>query len=418
MFLVPELAEVTLSTWYTFLSTLNIEDVIPHIGTTSAAIVSAWSVLSLSTQESAKKCLRYVVFDVGSTVRNDSKAYLDEVVDLGHIPELSEIHTQLQSARIWDPRAQLQKILDRCSSNNITVAQVALAELQNFMKNNQASLIQNLAAGDTFDPLIGSIQLTLLQVVTRDGEGSDTLRRLAFECMGILGAVDPDRSDLKSPDTKMIVRNNFEDDAEAKSFALHVIQDVLVDAFRSTSDIKYQGHLAYTIQQLLQLCNFSTALVSSDNTTSIPAWVRNRWNGFPKHVLETVTPLLGSKFKASHKELPPLPLPIYPHQKTYREWVQLWTAHLITKASKGMAQDIFGVFRSAVRNKDVGVAHHILPHLVLNILASENDEDTSGIIQELTAVLKDQVASDSLSTPDKKFLSAQVSSIRSFSSCR
>jgi serine/threonine-protein kinase ATR len=160
MFLVPELAEVTLSTWYTFLSTLNIEDVIPHIGTTSAAIVSAWSVLSL-TQESAKKCLRYVVFDVGSTGRNDSKAYLDEVVNLGHIPELSEIHTQLQSVRIWDPRAQFQKILDRYSSNNITVAQVALAELQNFMKNKQASFIQNIAADDTFDLLIESIQVDL-----------------------------------------------------------------------------------------------------------------------------------------------------------------------------------------------------------------------------------------------------------------
>jgi hypothetical protein len=75
-----------------------------------------------------------------------------------------------------------------------------------------------------------------------------------------------------------------------------------------------------------------------------------------------------------------------------------------------MAQKIFGVFRSVVRNKDVGVAHHILPHLVLNILASENNGDTSGIIQELTAVFKDQVASDSPSTPDKKFLSAQVPS--------
>jgi serine/threonine-protein kinase ATR len=217
----------------------------------------------------------------------------------------------------------------------------------------------------------------------------------------------------------MIVQNNFEDDTEAKSFALHVIQDVLVDAFRSTSDIKYQGHLVYTIQELLRLCDFTPALVSSDNgTTPVSAWVHNRWNGFPKHVLETVTPLLGGKFKASHKEFSPLPSPIYPHQKTYREWVQLWTAHLITKASEGMAQNIFGVFRSAVRNKDVGVAHHVLPHLSLDILASENDEDTNGIIQELTAALEDQVASNSLSTPDKKFLSAQVSLTRSFSSYR
>jgi serine/threonine-protein kinase ATR len=208
----------------------------------------------------------------------------------------------------------------------------------------------------------------------------------------------------------MIVQNNFEDVTEAKLFALHVIQDVLVDTFQSTSNIKYQGHLTYTIQELLQLCDVSTALVSSESMTPISAWVRNRQNRFPKHVLQTVTPLLGAKFKASHKELPHLPSPIYPHQKTYREWVQLWTAHLITKASGGMAQKIFGVFRSVVHNKDVGVAHHILLYFILNILASENNEDTSSIIQELTTVFKDQVASDSLSTPDKKLLSAQVPS--------
>ncbi|KAG1752448.1 uncharacterized protein EDB91DRAFT_1243215 [Suillus paluster] len=408
MFLVPELAEVTLTTWYTFLSTLKVKDVVPYIGTTSAAIVSAWSALSPSARDSAKKCLRHIVFDVGSTVGNDAKEILDEVVDLGYIPELSEVHAQLQSVRIWDPRLQLQKILIRCSSNNITVAQVALGELQHFMRNNHASLIQSLATGDTFDLLIGKIQLTLFQIVSRDGEGSDTLRQLAFECMGILGAVDPDRCDLGSKETRMIVRSNFEDNKEAVSFARHLIQDVLVGAFRSTSDIKYQGHLAFTIQELLRFCKFTPALVSSGGTSSVSAYVRKSWDSFPKHVLETVTPLLGARFAAPHKELPQLPSPIYSHQKTYREWVQLWTAHLITKASGDTAQAIFGVFRSAVRNKDVGVAHHILPHLILNILASENDEDTNGILQELSAVLKDQVASDSPSTPDKKFLSAQA----------
>ncbi|KAG0703892.1 hypothetical protein DFH29DRAFT_981716 [Suillus ampliporus] len=392
MFLVPELAEVTLTTWYTFLSTLNVKDVFPHTGTTSAAIVSAWSALSPPARESAKKCLRHIVFDVGSTVRNDEEN-LDEVVDLGHIPELSEIHTQLQSRRVWDPRVQLQKIMERCS--------MALGELQHFMRNNHASLIQSLAAGDVFDPLIGSI-------VCRDGEGSDTLRRLAFECMGILGAVDPDRCDLVSKEKRIIVRSNFEDFAEAISFALHLIEDVLVGAFRSTSDIKYQGHLAFTLQELLRFCEFTPALLSSGGTTSISAQVRKRWNKFPKHVFETVTPLLGARFAAPRKELPQLPSPIYPHQTTYREWIQSWTAYLITKASGHTAQAIFGVFRSAVRNKDVGVAHHILPHLVLNILASENNEDTGGILQELLAVLNDQVASDSPSTPDKKFLSAQA----------
>jgi serine/threonine-protein kinase ATR len=226
--------------------------------------------------------------------------------------------------------------------------------------------------------------------------------------MGILGAVDPDRCEIKSNETRMVMRSNFEDDQEAVLFAMHLIQDVLAGAYQSTSDIEYQTQLALTIQDLLRYCKFTRDLVSSQSTISVPMQVRNRWNSFPKHVLEIITPLLDSRFKLPDNTLPQLSLPIYPHQKTYREWLQLWTAYLITKASSDTAQTIFGPFRWAVRNKDVGVSHHILPHLVLNILASENEDDASGILQELSTVLHDQVAPDSLSTPDKKFLSAQV----------
>lgn len=408
MFLVPELAEVTLVTWYTFLSTLEVVDVVPHIGPTSAAIVCAWSALSPSARESAKKCLRYIVFDVGSSVQSDAGDMLSEVVDFSHIPELSEVHTQLQPFRIRDPCLQLNKILDRCSNHNITVAQMALAELRNFMRNNHASLIQSFAVGDTFDYSIGRIQSTLFQAVSRDAEGIDALRGLAFECMGILGAVDPDRSEIKSNETRMVMRSNFEDDQEAVLFAMHLIQDILVDAYQSTSDIEHQKHLAYTIQELLKYCKFTSDLVTPGSTISVPMQVRNRWNSFPKHVLVMIAPLLDSLYRLPQEGPLQLPSPIYPHQKTYREWLQLWTAHLIKKASGDTAQTIFGAFRCAVRNKDVGVAHHILPHIVLNILTSENEDDTSGIIEELSAVLHDQVASNSLSTPDKKFLSAQV----------
>jgi serine/threonine-protein kinase ATR len=364
--------------------------------------------LSPSAKESAKKCLRHIVFDVGGSIQNDAGDILNEVVDLAHIPELSGVHTQLRTVRIWDPCLQLSKILDRCASHNVNVVQLALSELQNFMRNNHASLIQSLAVGDVFDSFVGRIHSTLFQIVSNDGEGIDTLRGLAFECMGILGAVDPDRCEIKSNKTRMVMRSNFEDEQEATLFAMHLIQDVLVDAYQSTSDIKYQSHLAFTIQQLLVYCKFTSDLLSSGKTTSVPVQVRNRWRNFPKHVLGIITPLLDSRYKIGPKDSPQLPSPIYPHQKTYREWVQLWTAHLITKASGHSAQTIFKVFRSVVRHKDVGVAHHILPHLVLNILVSGNEDDTGEILQELSTVLHDQVASDSLSAPDKKFLSAQV----------
>jgi serine/threonine-protein kinase ATR len=106
--------------------------------------------------------------------------------------------------------------------------------------------------------------------------------------------------------------------------------------------------------------------------------------------------------------MPALEHPIYPNTSTYREWLQLWTSNLITRASGDVARSIFGVFRSAVRNKDVGVAHHLLPHLVLNILISGTESDSGDIRSEILAVLEDQVDFNSESTSDKKLLSAQV----------
>jgi serine/threonine-protein kinase ATR len=83
-------------------------------------------------------------------------------------------------------------------------------------------------------------------------------------------------------------------------------------------------------------------------------------------------------------------------------------SYLITKVSGPVAQLLFGVFRSAVRNKDVVVAHHLLPHLVLSILISGNDDDALAIQTKMITVLNDQVDMENNTTSDKKLLSAQV----------
>ncbi|KIJ69878.1 hypothetical protein HYDPIDRAFT_79167 [Hydnomerulius pinastri MD-312] len=405
MFLIPELSDVTLSTWHTFLINLAPQDVGPHIGATSASIVSLWQFLSKGGHETAKQCLDFIVFDVGDL----SGAHLDEMVDMGNIPELADAHQQLKRRRVnWDPREQLQKILERLNSDNYAIALHFLGELKTLMLVDHADLIRSLASGDAFDPLVGKIQSSLFHIASRDEDGSEGLRLLAFQCMGILGAVDPDRCEIGLSDSRMVVRSNFTDETESMLFAMHLIKDVLVGVFRSTSDIKYQGLLAYSIQELLKFCNFTPALLTSRNTTSVPVKVRNRWNSLPKHVLETVTPLLGGRFQNIEKPPAPLNHPIYPHQSTYREWLQLWTSYLISRASEGTARRIFSVLRPALKNKDVGVAHHLLPHLVLNILLSGEERDAQDVLGELLAVLEDQVSEDGHSSADKKFLSAQV----------
>jgi serine/threonine-protein kinase ATR len=405
MLSVSELASVTLQTWHKFLSTMSPSDIGPHVGPTTASIVSSWGTFSATGRQNAKRCLDYVILQAGPQLGK----HLDEVADLGPISELRQTHERLAALRRdWKPGNKLQSILERSSSDNLTVALQSLGELRHFMLSED-SYIRELASGDTFDPLIGQVLVVLFSASCRDGDGTETLRLLAFECIGILGAVDPDRCEFNYKASGMIVCKNFTDEVESVQFALHLIRDVLVGAFRSTSDIKYQNHLAYAIQELLRFCKFTPALVTPGSNVPAPLKVvRNRWNSLPKHVLETVTPLLEARYTLDKRSLPALQHPIYLHQSTYREWIQLWTAHLITKASGETAQTIFEICRSAARNKDVGVAHHLLPHLVLNILISGEEQDAQDIRSELLVVLKDQVDSTSDSTVDKKLLSAQV----------
>ncbi|KAJ3818475.1 hypothetical protein EV361DRAFT_810329 [Lentinula raphanica] len=401
----PELCEETLYSWYQFITMLNAEDIAPHVGSTSAAFINSWSIFTPSARNLAKKTLEHIIVVKGAEIVDSGLA---DLVDISAIPELHDIHQHLVHLQGEStPVMRLSLILERAITHNHAMAVQSLHELKQFMLTDHQGLIRELASGDAFDPLVGQILTVLLAAAGRDVDEGDPLRPLAFECLSILGAVDPDRCELRAKESSMIVYQNFEDDEESTAFALHLITDLLVEAFRSTSDMRYQSHLAFTIQELLRFCHFTPALITSGRQ-SIPVKVRKKWNNLPKHVLETVTPLLEARYNLIHTTNPIVQHPIYPERSTYREWIQLWTMHLISQVSGSTAQRIFGVFPSVIRNKDVAVAHRLLPHLVLNVLLSGSEESTSQIRLELLAVLEDQVNPVSASSSDKKILSAQA----------
>ncbi|TDL29365.1 hypothetical protein BD410DRAFT_710460 [Rickenella mellea] len=402
---IAYLSDVAIECWRTFLTTLDVRDLGPHVGPTSAAFVDAWPQLSPRGREVSKATMEYIVLETASELG----PHLDEIVDLSNITELASCTSRMQIMRHDVSTTQkLTTILERTHSDNVTVVSQSLQELKAFTRGQPENFIRDLASGDVFDPLVGQLMKTLLSVACRDGEGTEYLRLLAFECIGALGAVDPDRFDIPYHDKRMVVRSNFTDEEESIEFALHLIKDNLVHTFRSTSDTKFQSHLAYAIQELLKFCKFTPDLVLEGSPNPIPLKVRNRWNALPKHVLETVTPLLGSKFTVTLKQGSEVIYSIYLTQSTYREWIQVWTGDLIAKVTVPQAKTIFNVFRSAVRNKDVGVAHDILPHLILSILISGLAEDADLIRMEIIAVLRDQVNATSMSSSDKRLLSAQA----------
>ncbi|KAI0322491.1 hypothetical protein OF83DRAFT_1093546 [Amylostereum chailletii] len=400
---VPDLADVALDSWYIFLTTLTLEEVGLHAGPTSACMVYWWPSLSEYGKEVVIKSLHFLVFDLGAKL----DAQLDDVVDMSSIPALADIQTRLMRSRHkWTNEEKLQKLVSRASGESVAVIVLALRELKAFMDETRA-YFEVLASGDLFNGIVGRMMNIFFKAACRDGDGAEDVRLAAFECIGALGAVDADRFDFGTGELRPVILKNFTDEEENVTFALHLVTDVLVGTFRSTNDVGYQLYVGFTIQELLKFCGFTPALVSHNSTASLPLRVRGRWSRLPKHVLETATPLLEGRLTATYKPLPEPTLPVYPSQDAYREWVQIWTSHLITRVSGGSPKAIFPNFLSIVRNRDVTVANYLLPHLVLHVLISGDDEDVDHIHQELMAVLKDSVDSTSRSTRNKKLLATQ-----------
>ena len=75
---IPELSEVTLQSWYKFLTTLDSNDTGALIGPTSAAIVASWSSFTDSGREIAYRALEGIV----RTMRNRIQQHSADVADL------------------------------------------------------------------------------------------------------------------------------------------------------------------------------------------------------------------------------------------------------------------------------------------------------------------------------------------------
>lgn len=413
-----------LRTLYQFVSILKFQDIGPYIGTVVAATASVWTEMTDEERSIAGRIIRYLLVD---NIQDLHPEHLNDVIALDHIPDLAKPAQKLAERRKkWGLVQRLRNILRRINNENIAVATRSVVELQVTIEKYRDAFV-GLAKGDSFDSIITELYRSLLSTAGRDGDHCQELRDASLQCMGAVGALDPDRFQSERAASIVLVRGVFTDHDESIDFVLHLIEDVLVGAFRTTHDSKHQGHLAYAIQELLKFCDFSQHLISqsSQNRGTISNKTRQRWLALPRNMLETLTPLLEARFSLGDVPLKQQQYPIYPRTATYREWIQRWTSDLIsrvqaipetndrTKAKLNTAikdgKEIFGVFRGVLRSQDVTVAHHILPYIVLHLLTSSNDPQIGALIaNEVKAVLSDQSHVDGDGRADRRLLSAQA----------
>ncbi|CCF54683.1 hypothetical protein NDA11_002719 [Ustilago hordei] len=423
------LSLATLESWKIFITTLRFDDIGPFVGQTAAALLSAWDRFNLERKRIAISILHYLIVENAAYLKD----FIDDIPSLDRLDaEIPDICRGLRGVReTWNNDRRFRNILDRSAHENTSICNESLRELQAFLLEERA-YIEALTSGDSFSPLIGQCIRTLMHVAARSDAQHGDIRDLSFGCFGLIGAVDPDRIEHAVEEPLKIVLSNFEDKEEASDFSLHLIRDLLVPAFRAATDTTQQNGLAYAIQELLKVAGFTSAMLNTGSTARpVSIKTRQRLADLPQDVIDTITPLLDSRYGAQVGRPSVRETPIYMHSRSYSDWLQSWTSRLITKTVErseaaaaaaslaagaggagktavGAAATIFGVFRVAIRSHDVGIARHLLPHLVLHSIISGDSMDREAIVDEIQTVLCDQVESQTDYEAERKLLTAQT----------
>ena len=256
---VPELAHATMLTWDVFAHAVPVTVANEHVGALSAALVRDWPTLSPPTRTIAVAVLQYQVIDLA----DQFGAAFKDVADLSGLEGMAAVADQLKRLRDGVSfEGRLEAMLDRVASENDVVEYQGLHDLRSVLVAERES-VHRLTVGDAFSPVVGRIVSTLVRSASRVEVSRDRVRDLAFDCLGILGAVDPDRFVMSADEPAFVVLRNFRDRDESISFALYLIQHVLAPAYRSSNDTRHQHGLAYAIQELMRFCGFTIDVVTA-----------------------------------------------------------------------------------------------------------------------------------------------------------
>ncbi|KAL9937728.1 hypothetical protein V8E36_003273 [Tilletia maclaganii] len=396
---VRELRLDALRSWYQFFTKLPIGDVAPVVGQTTAVMLDYWPQFAAPEKEVATQILRYAIL----VHENDLGEYINTIPSLDALEtEIPDISRRIRSQRMRQAAEDvLDYILQRVGSENASISYHSLLDLFDFLTTNR-SWIESLTSGTRFgSPIRGIVSAVLAAASRIEGENEDA-RRVCLRCLGVLGAIDPDRFEHSGDEQTRIILKDFDDREEAIEFGVYAIQNVLVSAFRHAIDANAQQSYAYSIQEMLKYCGLAKSKGDPPSVAS-----RQRWNALPQSMMDTLTPLANSRYKGLNKKLSQLPAPFYKHTSSFRKWIVHWADHLAAQVVKPSAKAFFNIVAAAITENDILVAKFMLPHLVLHLLIAGPGDRRSEIRSELVAVLDDQVDENSITDGDRRQHSAQ-----------
>lgn len=371
---------------------------------------SAWVALIHGVQDSKAKDLihhtfsiviqKWDSFDHESQIRahNELQSMIEghntEIVEnIGMMPlprgiqMLEKLGTSMKSLR---DRADLSTLLDafsvRCRDENVMVVRQALQELVPFLQEMQNG-VHDIINGQQAIPPIPRLYRALLDTSLRFQEHDQEIGTLCSRCLGILGCADPNKVETVIDKRHILIKSNFELLDEVVEFIAHMLETVLVEAFRSAPTGKQQSYLAYVMQELLQVSGISDA--TKTGRVGTPRIALERWHSFPGSVRNTLIPYLSSKYCLTNPTIPAdlKQFPTSGPAPSHATWLRSLVFPLLHRGKGHNAQAIFPVISRVIQNHDLAISSFILPFIVQNVAASGTDDEIQFLKDEMNAIL-------------------------------
>jgi serine/threonine-protein kinase ATR len=379
-----ELRSAAFSCWHVLLTYMEEEDVEALLETTFFVIDHFWESFEESTRQESIALLTALVDGYHDLMKRS----INKLPSLGHIEGLASVNKSLDKMRTpLNNRQAFGLFSQRLDHENSGVVLQTLHELASYLKKNQAYL-QTSAISEQPDSLVLTLSRALLDCSAKYNGSHLEIARVCAECIGLVGCLDSNRVEAPREQRQFVVMDNFDTPGETTDFVVHLLETVLVKAFLSATDTRYIGFLSYTMQGLLERCDFKVAYAQQGAGQSLDLY--RKWLAISDVSKEVLTPFLTSKYKLAPMAYPPVEYPIFRPTRGYGNWLRAFVLDMLNNGQNLFAQLIFEPLCRVIRVKDTAVAEFLLPYLVVHVVVGQEGTPVLRrmVINELLAILQ------------------------------
>ncbi|CAH6721238.1 serine/threonine-protein kinase Mec1p [[Candida] jaroonii] len=345
-------------------------------------IFQKFNQLELRSRNLAVEIIKKLFVEIKSLDNN----YILYYFSIPYLPTLIndyKLEANFKNLKVNSKISYFPEFTRRLKTLNKYVVKQALNDLINFTLSYQVTIQQDFAKESLSMESISSISNlvnTLLDTANKfrgdhNREEDNDIPKNCSKALSIIGALDPNKFNLKTIKNQITLIHYFNDYNENSIFLTDFLENILITSFWASNDPVKQMYYSYSMQQFLKVLKLDSKILQASESNEY----YKVWNNFSDIAKSTLTPFFHSKFYAKSANYVAINYPIYKDGQNFDSWLYELTADLIKRPidADSNLKNLFDAFVALVRYRDNEICHHLLKHLALFHILNDYSKDSN-----------------------------------------